>query len=48
MPNDCWNYITIASHDNPKQLHDLIENEFANSKIDLGFERFNKSIFLWS
>jgi hypothetical protein len=35
MPNDCWNYITIESHDNPKQLHDLIENEFANSKIDI-------------
>ena len=34
MPNDCWNNLTIASHDNPTQLINLMENEFIGKKIE--------------
>jgi hypothetical protein len=28
MPNDCWNNLTITSHDDPDELDNLIQNEF--------------------
>ena len=32
MPNDCWNYLTIVSHDNPEQLEKLLNMEFTHDK----------------
>ena len=28
MPNDCWNHLTITSHNDPSELNTLIHNEF--------------------
>jgi hypothetical protein len=33
MPNDCWNYLTIVSHDNPKQLNRMIDTEFLGDQV---------------
>ncbi|VVU94782.1 hypothetical protein CPAV1605_507 [seawater metagenome] len=45
MPNDCFNNLTIVSHDNPKQLQNLFDNEFTDKKIRIDFKG-NQGILL--
>jgi hypothetical protein len=38
MTNDCFNNLTIVSHDNPQQLNNLFETEFIDKKIQIDYK----------
>jgi hypothetical protein len=46
MPNDCWNLITIATHENPNELELLIQNEFTHHIDEDGNPVYHRTVEL--